>query len=123
MISENDYGLGLFNGDIGFSVARADGLRVAFPSADGGWREFAPGRLPAHDTVFAMTVHKSQGSEFDEVCLLLPDTPTPLLNRALVYTALTRARQRFVVAGAASVWEQGIQYAPVRHSGLADRLR
>ncbi|HJV06237.1 MAG TPA: exodeoxyribonuclease V subunit alpha [Chromobacteriaceae bacterium] len=123
MISENDYGLGLFNGDIGFAVARADGLRVAFPSADGGWREFAPGRLPAHDTVFAMTVHKSQGSEFDEVCLLLPDTPTPLLNRALVYTALTRARQRFVVAGAASVWEQGIQYAPVRHSGLADRLR
>lgn len=123
MINENDYGLGLFNGDIGFAVQREAGLRVAFPGDDGGWREFAPGRLPQHDTVYAMTVHKSQGSEFGEVCLQLPDTAGPVLNRALVYTAITRARDRFIVAGAQAVWEQAAAAAPPRHSGLADKLK
>ncbi|MBN3002593.1 exodeoxyribonuclease V subunit alpha [Chromobacterium alkanivorans] len=123
MISENDYGLGLFNGDIGFTVQREAGLRVAFPGDDGGWREFAPGRLPQHDTVYAMTVHKSQGSEFGEVCLQLPEAAGPLLNRALVYTAITRARERFLVSGAQPVWEQAAAAAPQRYSGLADKLR
>ncbi|UGA40657.1 ATP-binding domain-containing protein [Chromobacterium haemolyticum] len=123
MISENDYGLGLFNGDIGFTVQGEAGLRVAFPGDDGGWREFAPGRLPQHDTVYAMTVHKSQGSEFGEVCLQLPEAAGPLLNRALVYTAITRARERFVVSGAQPVWEQAAEAAPQRYSGLADKLK
>lgn len=123
MITANDYGVGLFNGDIGFTVARAQGLRVAFPAADGSWREFAPGRIPQHETVFAMTVHKSQGSEFDEVWLQLPTNPGAVLNRALIYTAITRARQRFVVAGSQEVWLPAVQSAPVRHSGLADLLR
>lgn len=123
MISENDYGLGLFNGDIGFTVQREAGLRVAFPGDDGGWREFAPGRLPQHDTVYAMTVHKSQGSEFGEVCLQLPEAAGPLLNRALVYTAITRARERFLVSGAQPVWEQAAVAAPQRYSGLADKLK
>ncbi|UTH76518.1 exodeoxyribonuclease V subunit alpha [Chromobacterium sp. IIBBL 290-4] len=123
MISENDYGLGLFNGDIGFTLMRRDGLRVLFPSSDGGWREFAPGRLPAHDTVFAMTVHKSQGSEYEEVWLLLPQQAGASLNRALLYTAITRARQRFAAIGADEVWREGMQRAPQRLSGLADRLR
>ncbi|KZE86406.1 exodeoxyribonuclease V subunit alpha [Chromobacterium subtsugae] len=123
MIGENDYGLGLFNGDIGFALPRAQGLRVVFPAGDGGWREFAPGRLPAHDTVFAMTVHKSQGSEYDEVWLQLPSQPGALLNRALLYTAITRARQRFAAAGSGEVWLRGVELAPQRHSGLADRLR
>ncbi|RMC94370.1 exodeoxyribonuclease V subunit alpha [Aquitalea palustris] len=123
MISANDYGVGLFNGDIGFTVERPQGLRVAFPAADGSWREFAPGRLPQHETVFAMTVHKSQGSEFDEVWLQLPATPGPVLNRALIYTAITRARQRFAVAGSDEVWQQAVRLAPARYSGLADLLR
>jgi len=122
LITANDYGVGLFNGDIGFTVERAQGLRVAFPAADGNWREFAPGRLPQHETVFAMTVHKSQGSEFDTVWLQLPASPGPVLNRALVYTAITRARSRFAVAGSDEVWMQAVQLAPVRHSGLADLL-
>ncbi|MDF0604817.1 exodeoxyribonuclease V subunit alpha [Neisseriaceae bacterium TC5R-5] len=122
MISENDYGLGLFNGDIGFTVQRADGLRVAFPGEDGGWREFAPGRLPAHDTVYAMTVHKSQGSEFTEVGLLLPVQAGANLHRSLIYTAITRAREQFSVFGSSEVWLQAIQTAPQRYSGLADRL-
>lgn len=122
MITANDYGVGLFNGDIGFAVERTQGLRVAFPAADGSWREFAPGRLPEHETVFAMTVHKSQGSEFDTVWLQLPASPGPVLNRALVYTAITRARRCFAVAGSATVWTHAVQLAPVRHSGLADLL-
>ncbi|WP_434630472.1 exodeoxyribonuclease V subunit alpha [Chromobacterium sp. CV08] len=123
MIGENDYGLGLFNGDIGFALQRPAGLRVLFPSDDGGWREFAPGRLPAHDTVFAMTVHKSQGSEYDEVWLQLPPQAGGLLNRALLYTAVTRARTRFAAIGAGEVWLDGVGLAPRRDSGLADRLR
>lgn len=123
MITANDYGVGLFNGDIGFTVERPQGLRVAFPAAEGSWREFAPGRLPQHETVFAMTVHKSQGSEFDEVWLQLPATPGPVLNRALIYTAITRARQRFAVAGSDEVWQQAVRLAPARYSGLADLLR
>ncbi|WP_159874853.1 exodeoxyribonuclease V subunit alpha [Aquitalea denitrificans] len=122
MITANDYGVGLFNGDIGFAVERTQGLRVAFPAADGSWREFAPGRLPQHETVFAMTVHKSQGSEFDTVWLQLPASPAPVLNRALVYTAITRARSRFAVAGSDAVWTHAVQLAPERHSGLADLL-
>nr|WP_294864002.1 exodeoxyribonuclease V subunit alpha [uncultured Pseudogulbenkiania sp.] len=122
MITENDYGIGLFNGDIGFTVQRADGLRVAFPSADGGWREIAPGRLPAHQTVFAMTVHKSQGSEFERVWLALPEAASANLNRALVYTAITRARREFAVQGSAAVWSAALERAPERASGLAERL-
>lgn len=123
MISENDYGLGLFNGDIGFALQDEAGLRVLFPADDGGWRAFAPARLPAHETVFAMTVHKSQGSEYDEVWLQLPEQAGPLLNRALLYTAITRARSRFAVAGSEAVWLAGAASAPRRDSGLADRLR
>jgi exodeoxyribonuclease V alpha subunit len=122
MITENDYGIGLFNGDIGFTVQRADGLRVAFPTTDGGWRDIAPGRLPAHQTVFAMTVHKSQGSEFDRVWLALPETASAILNRALVYTAITRARRVFAVQGRAEVWTAALELAPERASGLAERL-
>lgn len=122
MITENDYGLGLYNGDIGFTVQQPSGLRVVFPSAEGGWREFAPGRLPVHETVFAMTIHKSQGSEFDEIWVALPEKPSLLLNRALVYTAITRARQRCIIVGNPVVFEQAVQRAPLRFSGLADRL-
>lgn len=123
MIAENDYGLGLFNGDIGFALPRGGGLRVLFPADDGGWREFSPARLPAHETVFAMTVHKSQGSEFDEVWLQLPEQAGALLNRALIYTAITRARASFSVSGSEAVWREGVASAPRRDSGLADRLR
>lgn len=122
MITTNDYALDLFNGDIGFTVARTEGLRVAFPSADGGWRELAPGRLPAHETVYAMTVHKSQGSEFGEVWLVLPANATALLDRALVYTAVTRTRRSFKVCGSPDILHAAIGNAPKRYSGLALRV-
>jgi exodeoxyribonuclease V alpha subunit len=122
MITRNDYSVGLFNGDIGLTVARDGRLRVIFPTTDGGWREVSPARLPEHDTVYAMTVHKSQGSEFGSVWLALPPQPTATLTRSLVYTAITRARQHFVLAGSLAVLQAAVQYAPARQSGLAEKI-
>jgi len=123
MIATNDYGLGLFNGDIGFALQQADGLRVLFPAEDGSWRAFAPGRLPEHETVYAMTVHKSQGSEFERVWLLMPRAGAALPERALVYTAITRARRHFTLCGGCDTLEAAIAHAPQRFSGLAQRMR
>ena len=105
LVTRNDYGLGLMNGDIGITLAlpqpsgegnahQGPALRVAFPAGDGSGRIkwVLPSRLQAVETVFAMTVHKSQGSEFTHTALLLPDTPNPILTRELVYTGITRAR-------------------------------
>jgi exodeoxyribonuclease V alpha subunit len=122
MITRNDYSVGLFNGDIGLTVPRDGRLRVIFPTTDGGWREVSPARLPEHDTVYAMTVHKSQGSEFGSVWLALPPQPTATLTRSLVYTAITRARQHFVLAGSLVVLQAAVQYAPARQSGLAEKI-
>jgi len=98
MVTRNDYALELMNGDIGLCLPGADGvLRVAFPAVDGGVRWVMPSRLDSVDTVFAMTVHKSQGSEFAQVLLVLPGQESPVLTRELVYTGLTRARQRLTL--------------------------
>ena len=96
MVRQNDYALGLFNGDIGLCLKTEHGLRVFF-EGDDGYRGFAPARLPSHDSAFAMTVHKSQGSEFDEVLLALPEQPSPLLTRSLFYTGITRAKRKVEV--------------------------
>jgi exodeoxyribonuclease V alpha subunit len=122
MVTQNEYNLALFNGDIGIAMAVGGELRVVFQGADGRLRDFAPGRLPPHETVYAMTVHKSQGSEFDEVMLVLPDDATPVVNRALVYTAVTRARRRIELWGRQEVLVQAVGRAAMRTSGLKDRL-
>ncbi|MBW2524767.1 MAG: exodeoxyribonuclease V subunit alpha [Deltaproteobacteria bacterium] len=125
MITSNDYALDLFNGDVGV-VGRAAGgsdLLAFFPARDGeGLRSLPPARLPAHETVFAMTVHKSQGSEFDRVALLLPEQASPLLTRELVYTGITRAKERVDVCGSEEVLRQAIDRRIERPSGLADAL-
>ncbi|MBS4051156.1 MAG: exodeoxyribonuclease V subunit alpha [Methylomonas sp.] len=101
MISRNDYNLGLMNGDIGIALADAGGkLRVVFPDAEnsgGNIRWVSPMRLPDAETAFAMTVHKSQGSEFRHVALVLPETRGPVLTRELVYTGITRAKAQFTL--------------------------
>lgn len=122
MVTQNDYNLALFNGDIGIAMAGGGELRVVFQGADGKLRDYAPGRLPPHETVYAMTVHKSQGSEFDEVMLVLPDEAAPVVDRALVYTAVTRARRRIELWGRQEVLAQAVGRAAQRSSGLKDRL-
>jgi len=125
LITRNDYNLGLFNGDVGliFPDPESGGdLRVFFKTQDGSIRKIHPGRLPEHETVFAMTVHKSQGSEFEEVALLLPDQFSPVLTRELIYTGLTRARKKVEVWGREDVFVEGVKRRIERSSGLRDAL-
>lgn len=131
LITRNDYSLGLMNGDIGIAlhVPTTDGslrLRVAFPRNDGsgGVRFVLPSRLAEVETVYAMTVHKSQGSEFIHTALVLPDAPNPILTKELLYTGITRARQWFsLVESAAGVFEGAVGKNVQRLSGLALQLR
>ncbi|AGA31851.1 Exodeoxyribonuclease V alpha chain [Thioalkalivibrio nitratireducens DSM 14787] len=135
IVTANDYGLGLMNGDIGVTLARpmaeADGrrvraLRVAFPAGDGSGRVrwFVPSRLVNVETVYAMTVHKAQGSEFDHAALLLPERENPVLTRELLYTAITRARCWFtLIEPRAGVLEQAVRRRVLRGTGLGDALR
>lgn len=126
MVTRNDYALRLANGDIGIVVrdpAAPGGTAVAFETPDGGVRRFSPARTPECETVFAMTVHKSQGSEFDAVLLVLPPEPAAVLSRELVYTAITRARRRVAVLARPEVLEAAIGVRVKRDSALAERIR
>lgn len=124
MVLRNDPGLRLFNGDIGLAWPGADGaLQVWFPATDGHWRAVPPARLPAHETAWAMTAHKSQGSEFDAVLLLLPSQRSRVLSRELLYTGITRARRRVLLAAGAEVLASAVQASSQRHAGLQARLR
>lgn len=125
MVTRNDYGLRLFNGDMGIMLPDpvvGNELRAFFTTADGSLRSVLPLRLPQHETAFAMTVHKSQGSEFDRVLLLLPDRQSDVLTRELVYTALTRAKSALVICGPADVFVTAIGKRMVRKSGLREAL-
>ena len=121
MVRQNDYALGLFNGDIGLCLQTPAGLRVFF-EAETGFRPFAPARLPSHDSAFAMTVHKSQGSEFAQVLLVLPETPSPLLTRSLFYTGITRAKQQVEIWGLPARLLEAVSTRAERAAGLAERL-
>jgi exodeoxyribonuclease V alpha subunit len=127
IILQNDYGTGLMNGDIGICLAVEQAgkseLRVAFLQPDGSSgtavRWFLPGRLPPLETAFALTVHKSQGSEFSHAILLLPPTDSPVLTRELIYTAITRAKQQFsLYLTDWQVLSDAVQRRIVRHGGL-----
>ncbi|MEO3990640.1 exodeoxyribonuclease V subunit alpha [Pseudocitrobacter cyperus] len=119
MIARNDSALGLFNGDIGVALDRGQGLRVWFPMPDGTIKSVQPSRLPEHDTAWAMTVHKSQGSEFDHAALVLPTQSVPLVTRELVYTAITRAKSRLSMYADETLLGQAIVARTERRSGLA----
>lgn len=126
MITRNDYHLRLFNGDVGITLPdpeAGNGLRVFFPDADGLPRKVHPLRLPEHETVYAMTVHKSQGSEFDNVLLLLPDRDSPVLTRELIYTGVTRAIHHVEIWGTESIFREAVSRRIQRTSGLRDALR
>ena len=124
MARRNDYALGIMNGDLGLCLPRlVNGvirLRVAFADAQSGVRWQVPGRLDDVDTVFAMTVHQSQGSEFEQVLLVLPDKPSPILTRELIYTGMTRARRQLCVwAPAPALLYRACEQQVQRSGGLA----
>lgn len=123
MVTRNDYGLNLFNGDVGICLIEGrDAMRVWFAGPDGRPRGLHPARLPAHETVFAMTVHKSQGSEFDEVLLVLPPTASPILTRELIYTGVTRARSRVSILADEELLTLATRQRIQRSSGLRRAL-
>ncbi len=125
LITRNEYSLDLFNGDIGICLPDlADGSsKVWFEQSDGGLRSYSPYRLPSCETVFAMTIHKSQGSEFDEVVVVLPEEDNRILSRELLYTAFTRARKMVKLVAGRQVFAQALSRKIERCSGLADLLQ
>jgi exodeoxyribonuclease V alpha subunit len=122
MITENEYGLGLYNGDIGIAASDGERLRVWFVLPDGKAHGFLPSRLPAHDTAWAMTVHKSQGSEFTHTLLLLPPEVNPLLTRELLYTGITRAREQLDLFATPEMLALMVRKQTERYSGLGAML-
>jgi len=124
MITRNDYTLNLFNGDTGITRKDEDGnYRVYFPSSEKNkLKKFIPSLLPDHETVFAMTVHKSQGSEFDHVLMILPDKPNPVLTRELIYTGITRAKNCIEIMACQEVFRGAAEKSVSRSSGLEEAL-
>jgi exodeoxyribonuclease V alpha subunit len=124
MVSRNDYQLGLANGDTGLALPgeNGEGMTVCFPTAVGGIRRFSTLALQSCDTVFTMTIHKSQGSEFDALLILLPPGCGEIMTRELLYTALTRGRKRVEIWGDSSSFIAGAARRTERNSGLRERL-
>jgi len=122
MITGNNYELGLFNGDTGVVMDLDGSPAVWFENPEEGLRHISTLRLPPFEDAFALTVHKSQGSEFDRVLLILPDHLSGALSRELLYTAVTRARSHIEIWGTEEVFRQTVECRTVRNSGLRDRL-
>jgi len=121
LVTENDYELGLHNGDTGVIIAGQGRVQAAF-ARGGAAVPFSPSRLGAVDTVYAMTIHKSQGSQFQAAAVLLPEPGSRLLTRELLYTAATRARRRLIIAGTEAAIRGAVERPVARASGLRVRL-
>jgi exodeoxyribonuclease V alpha subunit len=125
MVTRNEYSLDLYNGDVGICLPDPENhevLKVWFERTDGTLQGLLPGRLVSCETVYALTIHKSQGAEIGEVLVVLPDQESAIVTRELLYTAVTRARRCVKVKSDRSVFELAIAGKIVRHSGLAERL-
>lgn len=123
MVRQNDYALGLFNGDTGVLWPDSEGRLHAWFADEGGVRAVPLSRLPLWQAAYAVTVHKAQGSEFEEVVLVLPREDLPIVSRELLYTAITRARQTIGLFASREVLFRGLRRHTVRYSGLGDMLR
>ncbi|UPQ87411.1 exodeoxyribonuclease V subunit alpha [Vibrio sinaloensis] len=125
MVTRNDHSLGLYNGDIGLCVYDPvqDKLKVFFELPDGSVKAVLPSRVPEHETAYAMTIHKSQGSEFDHTLMILPAEFTPLLTRELIYTGITRAKHKLTLFVDERLLKRGIKVRTERASGLIARLK
>jgi len=124
MVLRNDYFRGLFNGDIGVTMEKRTqgGMAVIFPDSTHGCRQLDAQQLTEHQTSYAMTVHKSQGSEFNHINLLLPDTESPLLTRELIYTAVTRARKSITIWAVPELLCLAVERPIQRTTGLRQAL-
>ena len=133
IVQRNDPRLGLFNGDIGITLPNSQGeMRVWFPATDAPadaspqsappFRGFHPAQLPSHDTAWALTVHRAQGSEFDDLLLLLPETEGRGVTRELLYTGVSRARHELMCVASHAVLQNGLRATVHRHSGLLDQI-
>lgn len=122
MVTQNDYTLGVFNGDIGITLEEDDGFYVYFPARDGEPMRVSAARLAHSETALALTIHKSQGSEFKQVAVVLPKEDTPILTRELLYTGITRAKSVVSIWGMTSLIEKAVQRKTQRASGLQAKL-
>ncbi len=123
LVTANDHALGLYNGDTGIVWRDGSSLRAWFNDGQGQLRHFAKDQLPDGELSYAMTVHKAQGSEFENVILVLPQAPHPLLTRQWLYTACSRARSRLTILGNETVLRASLSHSPERGSGLGALLR
>ncbi|MFM2589079.1 exodeoxyribonuclease V subunit alpha [Vibrio sp. TBV020] len=127
MVTRNDHALGLYNGDIGICMRdeseSESRLKVFFELPDGSVKSVLPSRVPEHETAYAMTIHKSQGSEFEHTLMILPPDFTPILTRELIYTGITRAKKRLSFYADDRVMKRGIKVRTERASGLVERLQ
>jgi exodeoxyribonuclease V alpha subunit len=124
MVTRNDYGLRLYNGDVGLVMPdAAGGIGVAFALDGGGHRMIAPARLPEHETVYAMTVHKAQGSELERALVVPLAERAGLVTRELVYTAVTRVRAGVTVMASREALTTAVESVAARDSGLEMRLK
>jgi len=126
MVTQNNSALHLYNGDIGICMpdkGQGGKLIVFFQHADGSVKKYLPGRLPHCETVYAMTIHKSQGSEFEEVLIVLPETINPVLTKELLYTAITRARKTVKLVADEAVFAGTVRQKVKRVTGLVDKFR
>ena len=122
LITQNDYALGLYNGDIGLCLFDGDKAKVFFEQPDGNIKSVLASRIPEHETAYAMTIHKSQGSEFSHALMVLPPEFSPILTRELVYTGITRAKSRLSLYSDEKTFERALKVRTTRASGLVKRL-
>lgn len=126
MVTQNDSAQGLHNGDIGICLLDESEaiprLRVYFEMPDGRIKGVLPSRVPKHELAFAMTIHKSQGSEFSHTVMVLPNQMNPILTRELIYTGVTRAKERLDMFVNTNILAQGVRVKTLRHSGLSQKL-
>jgi len=126
MVTQNNPALHLYNGDIGICMPdsfSAGKLMVFFQRADGSVKKYLPARVPHCETVFAMTIHKSQGSEFEEVLIALPETINPVLTKELLYTAITRAKKTIKLVAGEAVFTATVRQKIERVTGLVDKFK
>ena len=122
MVNSNDYKKGLFNGDTGVMVEKNGKTTAFFKGLDDKLRQYRYSDLPSHDTAFAITIHKSQGSEFDSVLMVIPDRFSPVVTRQLLYTGVTRAKKKVILIGNLDIMKAAIRMNTKRHSGIQESL-